>query len=76
MNPNIQRAIFVTNAFADACPQEHHRLWNIFEQEVSYEKRSGYYGADNLAYINWLNMNRPVAYMNFINGHIESRSLK
>lgn len=51
---HIGRAIFITNTFANAYPEEHIQLWNQFEREVPVNQRSGIYGADNLAYVRWL----------------------
>jgi hypothetical protein len=56
------KAIFITNTFAQAHPEEHTKLWQQFEKEVPFSKRSGAYGMDNVAYIRWLRtQNNPVA---------------
>lgn len=54
MTPDVQRSIFATNAFASQYPEEHIELWRQFEEAVPQQKRTGYYGADNAAYIKWL----------------------
>lgn len=48
------KAIFITNTFAQAHPEEHLKLWKRFEQEVPFSKRSGAYGVENMAYVRWL----------------------
>ncbi|MED3625647.1 hypothetical protein P4478_00180 [Bacillus subtilis] len=48
------KAIFVTNTFAQAHPEEHIKLWKQFENEVPVSKRSGAYGVENMAYVRWL----------------------
>ncbi|KAF2421774.1 MULTISPECIES: hypothetical protein [Bacillus subtilis group] len=48
------KAIFVTNTFAQAHPEEHIKLWKQFENEVPASKRSGAYGVENMAYVRWL----------------------
>jgi hypothetical protein len=48
------KAIFITNTFAGAYPEEHTKLWKQFEKEVPFNKRSGAYGADNMAYMKWI----------------------
>lgn len=35
------KAIFITNTFAQAHPEEHIKLWRQFEKEVPVSKRSG-----------------------------------
>ncbi|MCD7911081.1 hypothetical protein KC480_06015 [Bacillus velezensis] len=55
------KAIFVTNTFAQAHPEEHVKLWERFEQEVPASKRSGAYGIENIAYVKWLReLDNPV----------------
>lgn len=55
------RSIFITNTFANAHPEIHVELWNRFIQDVPKKERSGVYGADNLAYVKWLNtQNNPL----------------
>jgi hypothetical protein len=70
MNIAIQRAIFATNAFADAFPKEHIELWKRFENEVPYKDRSGVYGAENVAYIRWLTKIRHPLFVKFAQEHI------
>ncbi|GIN55075.1 MULTISPECIES: hypothetical protein [Bacillus subtilis group] len=48
------KAIFITNTFAQAHPEEHIKLWRQFEKEVPVSKRSGAYGVENMAYVRWL----------------------
>jgi hypothetical protein len=71
----IDRAIFITNVFADANPEAHIKLWKQFEQEVPASKRSGHYGADNVAYINWLKKKNPPEFQQFIQQHIYVKTL-
>jgi hypothetical protein len=75
MDMAIQQAIFITNAFADAYPDEHRRLWGEFEREVPHRERSGVYGKENVAYIKWLSQKKPPLFVQFIKTHIESRSV-
>ncbi len=57
----LSKAIFITNTFAAAHPQEHITFWKQFEKEVPVKERSGAYGADNMAYIRWLRkQNNPL----------------
>lgn len=51
----INQAIFSTNQFAMTFPEQHVQYWSEFERMVPASKRSGYYGADSVAYINFLN---------------------
>jgi hypothetical protein len=74
MNLATQQAIFATNAFADAFPEIHTQLWNQFESEVPHKQRSGYYGADNVAYIRWLKEKKNPVFIRFAQQYIESRS--
>ncbi|MBU5261992.1 hypothetical protein [Bacillus atrophaeus] len=55
------KAIFVTNTFAQAHPEEHIKLWRQFEKEVPASNRSGAYGIENMAYVRWLRkLDNPV----------------
>lgn len=70
----VQKAIFITNTFAMAHPQEHVQLWSQFENEVPVKERSGAYGLDNMAYTRWLKrQNNPVV-SQFLAENIQSRS--
>jgi hypothetical protein len=61
MMETVAKAIFVTNTFANAHPNEHVALWEQFEKEVPINERSGAYGVDNMAYIRWLRQqNNPI----------------
>jgi hypothetical protein len=73
MDVKIQQCIFATNAFADAFPDEHISLWEQFEKEVPESKRSGYHGADNRAYINWLVLRKEPVFVQFAQGHIQMK---
>lgn len=73
MNNSIHQAIFMTNTFAESNPQEHVKLWGEFEKEVPYAKRSGYFGADNVAYINYLRKIKAPAFITFFNQDVEGR---
>jgi hypothetical protein len=75
MGMTIDRAIFITNTFADAYPEAHIRLWEQFEKEVPASKRSGHYGADNVAYVNWLKKKNPPEFQQFIQNHIDVKTL-
>jgi hypothetical protein len=66
----IDRAIFITNTFADAHPAQHKALWAKFEQEVPAAQRSGFYGSENLAYIKWLKKQNHPVFQRFANEHI------
>jgi hypothetical protein len=68
------QAIFITNTFAAAHPQEHVQLWSQFEKEVPYSKRSGAYGMDNLAYIRWLRQQSNPFVIEFLSNNILQRS--
>lgn len=70
---NTNQAIFMTNTFAQANPQEHLRLWRIFESEVPVSKRSGVFGLENVAYINFLRARKEPAFMEFFRQDVESR---
>ncbi|SFJ64162.1 hypothetical protein SAMN02799624_05324 [Paenibacillus sp. UNC496MF] len=70
MNIAIQRAIFATNAFADAFPEKHVELWKRFVNEVPPNKRGGVYGAENKAYIKWLTEIREPHFVMFAQEHI------
>lgn len=71
---NIQRAIFATNAFASEYPADHIRLWAQFEQEVARSKRTGYYGADNDAYIKWLREKKDPIFVGFAQNNVQSKT--
>ena len=73
MTLNINQAIFMTNTFAEAHPKEHVQLWERFESEVPVNKRSGYYGADNVAYISYLRKKQDPTFLTFFNQSVESR---
>lgn len=73
MTLNINQAIFMTNTFAEANPERHVELWEEFEQEVPVSKRSGYFGADNVAYIAFLRKKQDPTYLAFFNDSVESR---
>lgn len=68
------KSIFITNTFAQAHPQEHVRLWSQFEKEVPLNKRTGMYGADNLAYVNWLKQQKNPVVIQFLQDNIIQRS--
>jgi hypothetical protein len=65
-NMSIQQAIFHTNSFAGDYPEKHTELWHQFEKEVPQAQRSGYYGADNVAYVKWLKEKKDPVYMQFV----------
>lgn len=67
------KAIFITNTFAQAHPEEHIKLWGQFEKEVPYGKRSGAYGLDNVAYVKWLGQQRNQVAMDFLANNIIQR---
>jgi hypothetical protein len=72
----ISKAIFITNTFAQAHPQEHINLWIQFEKEVPYSKRSGAFGTDNLAYVKWLKIQKnPTVNKQFLTQNIMELSL-
>lgn len=66
----IDKAIFITNVFAEHNPESHVLLWRRFENEVPVNKRSGVYGSDNLAYINWLKKEKDPVFLSFIDENI------
>lgn len=70
----VAKSIFITNTFAGAHPEEHVRLWKQFEQEVPFSKRSGAYGADNIAYVRWLKQQNNPVIKTFLNNDIIQRS--
>lgn len=70
MQMTVDRAIFITNIFADYHPEKHVELWTQFEKEVPASKRSGVYGADNLAYVKWLKEKKNPIFMEFIKEHV------
>jgi hypothetical protein len=68
------KAIFITNTFAEAHPEEHLELWMQFIKEVPYKKRNEFFGSDNIHYVNWLKkQNNPIV-MQFLNDNIVERS--
>ncbi|MCU5503639.1 hypothetical protein OCB09_09750 [Bacillus cereus] len=71
---HISKSIFITNTFAQAHPEEHIRLWVQFEKEVPYSKRSGTYGADNLAYVSWLKKQQIPVVKQFLTTNITQSS--
>ncbi|WP_067923760.1 hypothetical protein [Alicyclobacillus shizuokensis] len=73
MNLEFQRAIFATNAFADAYPDEHRKLWAQFEQEVPARERKGAYGRENVAYVRWLIQTQNPLFRRFIQEHVDAR---
>lgn len=70
----IDRAMFITNIFATAYPELHTSLWNEFEKEVPTKQRSGYFGADNLAYITWLKKKNHPVFTKFVNEAVDIRT--
>lgn len=68
------KAIFITNTFAQAHPQEHIKLWAQFEKEVPFKERSGMYGADNQAYVKWLKQQNNPLIQSFLKDNLVSRS--
>jgi|GEM_PF-3237653 len=73
MTPDVQRSIFATNAFASQYPEEHTALWHQFEEAVPQQKRSGYYGADNAAYVKWLRETKQPLFLSFLQASIEGK---
>lgn len=69
------KAIFITNTFAQAHPEDHVRLWHQFEKEVPFSKRSGAYGMDNVAYVRWLRQQQNPIATEFLANNIVQRSL-
>lgn len=67
------KAIFITNTFAQAHPQEHVKLWAQFEKEVPFSKRSGAYGMDNVAYVRWLRQQQDPVVIDFLSSSILQR---
>lgn len=76
MNSQAQRAIFMTNAFASEHPQEHTNLWYQFESETPHKERTGYYGADNVAYIKWLRDKRVPLFTQFLESNIGAQAVE
>lgn len=70
---NTNQAIFMTNTFAQANPEAHIRLWGMFENEVPLSKRSGVFGIENVAYINFLRARKEPVFMKFFQDSVESR---
>lgn len=70
----VAKAIFVTNTFAAAHPNEHVKLWSQFEKEVPASKRTGVYGADNMAYVRWLRTQSNPVVTQFLQEDIMQRS--
>ncbi len=62
----IDQAIFITNIFAESYPELHLKLWGNFQKEVPKSKRTGVFGADNLAYIKWLKKDENPVFLNFV----------
>lgn len=71
----VSRSIFITNTFAKAHPEEHIKLWEQFEKEVPFNKRSGAYGADNLAYIKWIRTQDNPVVKQFLSNDIVYKTL-
>lgn len=69
----INQAIFMTNTFAKEYPDVHVQLWKEFEQAVPFSQRSGYYGADNVAYIRFLKQKKHPVFVNFFSNNVEAR---
>ncbi|MEB2277017.1 hypothetical protein LAV82_23645 [Bacillus sp. ILBB4] len=68
------KAIFITNTFAQAHPEEHIKLWGQFEKEVPVNKRSGAYGIDNMAYVSWLKNQANPTVIEFLSASITQRN--
>lgn len=68
------QAIFITNTFAQAHPEEHTQLWAQFEKQVPFSKRTGMYGADNYAYVKWLKSQKNPVVVQFLQENIVQRS--
>ena len=49
------------------------QLWKEFEEDVEPSKRSGVFGADNLAYMKWLNEKKHDTFISLIDNSIVSR---
>jgi hypothetical protein len=73
---DINRSIFITNTFAQLHPREHIFLWDMFQKQVPAAKRRGYYGAENVAYINWLKNRKDKVFVDFIHEEIPPLSLR
>lgn len=69
----VGKAIFITNTFATANPELHRELWAQFEKEVPFPKRSGMYGADNVAYVRWLKAQKNEIVNGFLHENIIAR---
>jgi hypothetical protein len=74
MGLTIDRAIFITNTFAMAHPDLHTQLWGEFLAEVPASKRSGYFGADNIAYVQWLKKKQHPVFLEFIQDHVDVKT--
>lgn len=72
---DIQRAIFLTNVLASADSYRHLELWNQFEREVPPSERTGYYGADNVAYIKWLKKHHSDFLTEFTNETLDVKEI-
>lgn len=73
MNLSINQAIFMTNTFAEANKEVHVNLWNDFERDVPVAQRSGYFGADNVAYIMYLRKRKEPLFFDFFSESLEGR---
>jgi len=74
MAMSIDRAIFLTNVFAQSHPDEHLQLWQQFEQEVPLKERTGAFGSDNLAYIGWLKKKQEPVFIGFVRNNIDTET--
>ncbi|CDQ41941.1 hypothetical protein [Virgibacillus salexigens] len=74
MGMTIDKAIFITNVFADFHPKLHTELWQQFEHEVSKKERSGIYGVENMAYISWLKKKENPEFLSFMHKQINVKS--
>lgn len=71
---DIHQSIFMTNVFAERHPHEHVRLWKAFEEATPVGQRSGFFGADNVAYIAYLKKIKDPTFTAFFNADVEGRS--
>ncbi len=67
----VQVCIFATNSFAKEYPDVHVELWEEFEKLIPPADRTGYYGADNVAYIKFLRKSNNPVFDNFYKNVLE-----
>jgi len=75
MSMTIDKAVFITNIFAESNPEVHTDLWKQFEREVPVKERSGMFGASNIAYIKWLKVQNNPVFNSFIANNVSVETL-